>query len=340
MPRHQSPRPSRVTLRDVAREAGVAVPTASLVLSGATGTRIAAATAARIRGAAERLGYTPHFAMRLLQGGETGIVALCISGPRLARDETIRDLVQATGEKLMHDGRKMYLAQFSEQPEKDLEDLLDRGARAFLFAGSPPSHADILSRLDRENIPWAGYASPLPRNVRADVRSGVAALARAVLQSGRERIAAVLQDADNPHVPCERWHGLQDALGFKPPLSKPDPQAEDTEETICDSAARATRLLLSARERPQAIFYHTDLHACGGVRAILEAGLTPGKEVLVVGVNDSVLSRHGAFPFPSVRFDPPAMAAALSELLLRPGPALIRIPVTPIYRGLPEPAGP
>lgn len=60
---------SRITLQDVAREAGVSLATADRVLNGRTGVR--GVTAERVQAAVARLGYRPNLAAARLARGET-----------------------------------------------------------------------------------------------------------------------------------------------------------------------------------------------------------------------------------------------------------------------------
>ncbi len=65
----------RPTAQDVARSAGVSRTTVSFVLNGRTERHgITEATAARVRAAAEALGYVPHRAGRVLQSGRSDTV--------------------------------------------------------------------------------------------------------------------------------------------------------------------------------------------------------------------------------------------------------------------------
>lgn len=69
-----------VTLADVAREAGVSLATASFVLSGRGGSRSAgsAATKAKVREAAEQLGYVPNRHAQAMRTGRGGGVVLAL----------------------------------------------------------------------------------------------------------------------------------------------------------------------------------------------------------------------------------------------------------------------
>ena len=70
----------RVSIRDVAREAGVSVTTVSHALNGKG--RLHPDTRMRVREVAERLGYRPNPAARSLVSGRTGLIAAVPSLPR------------------------------------------------------------------------------------------------------------------------------------------------------------------------------------------------------------------------------------------------------------------
>ena len=70
----------RVSIRDVAREAGVSVTTVSHALNGKG--RLNAETRKRVREVADRLGYRPNPAARSLVSGHTGLIAAIPSLPR------------------------------------------------------------------------------------------------------------------------------------------------------------------------------------------------------------------------------------------------------------------
>jgi DNA-binding LacI/PurR family transcriptional regulator len=73
----------RVTSHDVAREAGVSRTTVSMVLNGSTAVVLADATRKRVMEAADRLGYRPNSAGRMLASGATKTIGLIVSNPEL-----------------------------------------------------------------------------------------------------------------------------------------------------------------------------------------------------------------------------------------------------------------
>src|SRR5262245_8842478 len=69
----------RISLRDVAKEAGVSVNTASGVLSSRDNARVSAATRERVRLAAETLGYHPNHFAGSLRRGKTNTIGLVLN---------------------------------------------------------------------------------------------------------------------------------------------------------------------------------------------------------------------------------------------------------------------
>jgi DNA-binding LacI/PurR family transcriptional regulator len=69
--RHQN---HSVTIADVAKAAGVSIPTVSRILNNKE--YVAEETRQRVHEAIRRLGYTPHTQARRLRGGETRTLAL------------------------------------------------------------------------------------------------------------------------------------------------------------------------------------------------------------------------------------------------------------------------
>src|SRR5690625_1383835 len=69
-----------ITLSDVAREAGVSIATASFVLSGRAGAPSAGSpqTKAKVRAAAERLGYVPNRNAQAMRTGRGGGIVLVL----------------------------------------------------------------------------------------------------------------------------------------------------------------------------------------------------------------------------------------------------------------------
>jgi DNA-binding LacI/PurR family transcriptional regulator len=91
-------------------------------------------------------------------------------------------------------------------------------------------------------------------------------------------------------------------------------------EEVFQIAYQATHLLLQSEKKLQAILYFTDQAALGGIKALLEMKLVPGKDIAVAGINDSNASKYGAYPFTSMQHNLETIADKLIENIDAVGP--------------------
>jgi DNA-binding LacI/PurR family transcriptional regulator len=103
-----------VTIRDVARHAGVAVSTASRALSG--GGPVGASTAERVRDAARALGYAPNRWAASLRGGATRKIAMVV--PDL-RNPFFADLVKGAQAHARELGYMVFVADTDDDPRTE-----------------------------------------------------------------------------------------------------------------------------------------------------------------------------------------------------------------------------
>lgn len=68
--------PKRITLRDVAKEAGLSMQTVSHVLSGNPTVRLPESTRARVRAAVDKVGYQPNRHAQAIRGGKTNLISV------------------------------------------------------------------------------------------------------------------------------------------------------------------------------------------------------------------------------------------------------------------------
>ena len=75
-----SKRGTAVTIKDVARAAGVGLMTVSRVINGVPGKKFSRETAQRVREAIDRLGYEPNHVARSLRGQKSGVIGVVTTG--------------------------------------------------------------------------------------------------------------------------------------------------------------------------------------------------------------------------------------------------------------------
>ena len=89
---------ARVTIRDVAREAGVSVTTVSQALNRPEGSRVAEGTRRTVREVARRLGYRANPSARALRTSRTDTIALI--GRDLVTTEFLGGLIRGAQEEV------------------------------------------------------------------------------------------------------------------------------------------------------------------------------------------------------------------------------------------------
>lgn len=158
----------RVTIVDVAHDAGVSHSTVSRVLSGST--RISEETKNKVQESIRRLGYVADLRGRALAGGRTGIVGLVV--PDL-RSQTILAIVRAIDAAVAAEGQNLMVCTTRGREEDEAEFVIQfsmgavDGLIAILAGDTEPMTADLDERgfpyvvLDYDDAELAGVRRAL-----------------------------------------------------------------------------------------------------------------------------------------------------------------------------------
>jgi DNA-binding LacI/PurR family transcriptional regulator len=296
-------RGSRPTLREVAGLAGVSPMTASYVYSQPG--RVAPATAAKVRAAAQRLGYPgPHPGARSLRRGRAGSLGV-ILGERLTYafdDPQAARFLAGVAEVCAAEGVGLTLVPITGAAS-DVQRVAEAVVDGFVM-WTTSDDDPVLAAVTARRLPavmHAGTPRPGLPVVGIDDRAAAAAIGRlafagavrpAVLSFpvNRGRTRALLTGAPGPLVPYpvtrHRWEGFLDAWceagGDPAGLRVAVCQANATEL----GEAFANELFRGA-DPPDAIAAMSDELALGALRAAARAGLAVPGDVAVTGWDDS-----------------------------------------------------
>lgn len=311
-----APKRSAVTLRDVADAAGVSISTVSRVLderSPASASK--SATAARVREAAEALGYRRNlFASNLRRGGTQTIGVLV---PRLS-DAVMALMFEAAERTARRAGSFAVVATCGDDPAEErrsTETLLDRGLDGLILA---------TARLDDE-LPASLRARGIPHvlalrtdrvspsSLGDDEQGGYMAV-RHLIDLGHREIGIITG-------PSFTSSGQDRRAGAERALREAGIAAGRVLSVGygTDDGIAAGRALLTSAEPPTAIFAANDNLAIGVSSAARALGVVPGPDVSVVGYNDIPLVSRLPTPLTSVRTPFDQIAASAIELLQHPG---------------------
>ena len=275
----------RITLADVAAEAGVSMSSVGNVIRGHPHVRQSVRD--RVQEAVEKLGYRPLAIGQNLRYGRTGMISLAI--PNFAQPyfaEIARRTVQAAA---AHDLRvNVQQTDNDLERERDASDAWKLGTSdGLIFSPSVISDEEIERRRGAMPLVLLGEHSKLTTLDRVGIDSvAVGTMAtQHLVDTGRRRIGMlghkVFGDAS---VVSEREQGYQEVLDAAG-LSRPFPIIEVTDWTRTDGLT-ATRQLLADGPQFDALFCANDLLALGALRAMHEAGRRVPEDVAIVGVDD------------------------------------------------------
>jgi LacI family transcriptional regulator len=302
-----------ITIKDVARAAGVSVATVSRVQNGSA--LVKETTRRRVGEIAARLGYSPHGAARSLITSRTSTIGVLL--PDLY-GEFFSEVIRGIDQTAQHHGYHL-LVSSSHDGRPALEAALRsmRGRVDGLIVMWPEMDSDIAVR----NLP-AGFPVVLLNASAApdafDVITianydGARAMVCHLLDLGHKRIA-IIKGAEGNVDAAERLRGYRAALAEAGVTAVPE--LEVTGHFDEESGFRATSELMLREARPSAIFAANDAMAVGALSALRESGLRVPDDVALAGFDDIPMARYLDPPLSSVHVDISALGERATLRLL------------------------
>ncbi|MFB5084965.1 LacI family DNA-binding transcriptional regulator [Symbiobacterium thermophilum] len=274
----------KVTIRDVARRAGVGVATVSRVLNG-TG-YVKAETRERVLAAAAELGYVPSQLARGLVrrlSGTVGLVVPDITNPFFPL--ITRGVEDAASEA----GYTVFLCNTDNDPvleAQDVRKLREHRVDGIIFVGTT-ERRELVDQLLADDIPVVVMDRQLEHadvdTVTVDNVAGAQAACRHLIELGHRRIAHAAGH-QSTRTGQDRCQGYRMAL--EEADIPYDPACVTWGDFTFESGFRVGQVLLGLSPRPTAVFAGNDLIALGVIRAAEEAGLSVPDDLSVVGFDN------------------------------------------------------
>ncbi len=310
-----APRRQRVTLADVAREAGVSPMTVSRVING-TG-RISTATREHVRDIAARLGYRPSRAARALVTNRTmmlGVVVPDITNPYFST------IVQGIEDEAWERGYSVWLANTNETVSREeavLNQVEDSSVDGLIVCSSRLPD-DVLFPLVEKHEAAVLVNRTAPAPIANVVRSRHGAIQRLLtaaehmLRSGKRRFGYTPLRHSAIQAGCDQYLRMLAELG-----------AEVHREWCIDCAPTwqagydAGYTLLSAHPTIDAIISGNDLIALGVLRAAQDLGRRVPDDVALTGCDDILLASQVKPSLTTFRVPTYAIGRMAARLLFR-----------------------
>lgn len=302
-----------VTIRDVAREAGVSVASASRALNDRD--NVTAATRDRVRAAAKRLSYVPHSGARSLTLRKTDSIGVVL--PDLF-GEFFSELIRGMDRVAYAHGLQLLLSNMHGNPHEAtnavrtmrgrVDGLLvmapDAPHEHLLDALGPAVPAVLLNCQDQRR----GLAS-----VGIDNEGGARAMTQFLVERGYRRIAFVSGPRNNRDS-ADRQSGFVAALAETTGERHPVIITGDFTEA---SGAEAAKLLIAGRLPVDAIFCANDMMAIGCCSVLADAGIEVGAGIGVAGFDDIPIAHYASPGLTTMNARIAELGSAAAEKLIQ-----------------------
>lgn len=331
-------RARRVTIRDVARAAGVSVGTVSNWMSGRG---VAPQTAMLVDRAAKELGYRPSTLARGLRGAPTRVLGLIV--PSVA-NPSMPEIVRGAEDRAREAGYSLFLSNIDRHWDKALEAtlaMLDHGIEGvgYVFSVHDPDHpAAAEARSAGKRVAFLLPHDPTretPEAITLDNEAAMRQVAQHLWGLGHRRIAFAMTSLNTANAP-RRLAGLRIALeerggGISDDLVYVHEEASGylDEWGEIEAGRIAAMVLLSREQRPTAIVGVNDMLAVGILQGAREFGVKVPLEVSVVGFDDLTASRIAQPSLTTLKLPRNQLGRNLIELLIT-GATTMRSPEIPI----------
>jgi DNA-binding LacI/PurR family transcriptional regulator len=305
----------RVTIRDVAERAGVAISTVSHALSGRR--KISEATKARIFKAAHEVGYGANPMAQSLRTGRSGMIGLILR-PRdavhgsLGGTETFNRLSGAIATAVLE--HKIGLVH--------VPDLLDPSAQRVPMDGCLVAHPygndEVLEALIRRNVPVVTVEEDpdrpdFPWSVALNHTWAVTELLEHLHAQGAQRVMLLTGTEDNAWNRRSREAYLAWARRHR---IRPHHEALYEGQGV-GGAARLIEPILSSRRRPDAIVAAASRFASGIAHTATKLGFGIPDDLMLVSLTDSEYTRGHAVTITAVDLVLEELAITSVDLMLR-----------------------
>jgi LacI family transcriptional regulator, galactose operon repressor len=304
-----------ISIKDVARRAGVSVGTVSNVINRPH--LVSTDIRARVTAAIDELGYVRSESARQLRAGQSRIVALLVldmanpffvdvarGAERVARAQGLGVMLCNSGQDPAEEAA--YLSLFAEQR-----------VRGVLITPADGDGANITA-FRRHRIPYVMVDRLAPAeescSVAVDDVAGGELAARHLVRAGHRQIAYVSGPASLAQC-RDRRSGAEAAL-VAAGLPATALTVVEVDQMSVASGRDAGSRLLGLAQRPTAVFCVNDLVALGVLQAMFGAGVRVPEEISIVGYDDIDFAAAAAVPLTSVRQPAVRMGQTAAELLI------------------------
>jgi len=282
-----------VTIKDVAKYAGVSHPTVSMVIH--DDPRISKKTKKRVHGAIKDLNYHPNYMARGLVRGRTNTIAIVASFFGSLFELNILMGIEGESEDPKYQINQ-YTTFGKEKTKNDIFYSIVHGKRAdAVIAVSLKPDEKLAKEFIDNNIPILLLEEDMEDLdvVKCDNYTGAFIAAEHLIKSGRRKIGIISGEVEGEEVglsPLERLSGYKDALA-EYGLNFEEKYVSTVDNFYYNEGKAAFSRLLDACPEMDAVFCAAgDIVAAGSMNVAKNRGIAVPDDIAVVGYDNSYLA--------------------------------------------------
>lgn len=305
-----------VTIVDIARAAGVSKSTVSLVLKGSP--LVKGETRERVTRAMEELGYVYNRGAASLRQARSSIVGMVIND---LANPFFAELAIGIERALQSSGHIPFIANTAESVVRQAEvvrSMREHGAAGIVLCPALDTDAQEVESLGGSGLPLIlairRVAGARVASVTSDNVAGALRATRHLIGLGHRRIA-YLGGVERMVVRQDRVAGFRQAMEAAN-LPVPPELLVESMPTKEGGVEAMSRLLAQARP-PTAVVCFNDVVAIGAMMALARHGLQAGRDMALVGFDDTAEARHAVVPLTTVSVDAVGLGERAAQMLLR-----------------------
>lgn len=291
-----------ITIKDIAREAGVTHTTVSRALRGSP--LISVETSDRIRKIATTMGYEPSAAARSLKTNRSQVLGVILSH---IADPFFSEILQGIDEVAQQRGYSLFIAAAQHnlaREESIVKTMREHRVDGVIICSTPfsPKQSHLFKSTNTPIVVINNQAAEDYRySIYHDDLYGSQQVVQHLIDLGHKRIA-YLGSARSGRTNLERLAGFREKMRAAR-LSVPTGFIHEVFGNDPESGLVAANHFLTLSERPTAIFCFNDMLALGLLRGLHEAGVTIPDDCSLAGFDNISFSAY-TYP-PLTTFDQP-----------------------------------
>jgi len=284
-----------VSIRDVAKSAGVSLSTVSFALNNPD--RVGADTRRHVLRIAREMDYSR--VKKRVKRGYIGIVT--DDNHNLIFGEFYNWVIFGILEELKKKGVNILIESTGKDPEYFPRMITKNLVDGVLFLGK--SSLDLTYIAEQKGIPMLLVGHPIPEaelhTIVPDGRSGAFQAVNHLVELGHKNIAMIIGEPMYDPTTADRVEGYRFAL-TKAGIEERKDYIVQADFGKPETAIKATNQLLELPDPPTAIFCASDSLAFRAYKAIEEKGLKIPKDISIVGFDDIIAPEYAELPKPEL----------------------------------------